>query len=128
MLPLRILVCGDDRVTLQPLAQRLSDEGVKVRITTSLLDFLYRSRLEWDFLLVDMDRLTGQLRGLLPAFRRQFPNLHIVGISTKPAPQPNYPDDNLELDGYLFNLPRPEDLIAGYPWVAANYLSEAEPA
>ncbi len=127
MIRLRILICGRDNLVLKAIAQTLSEEGVKVQTTTSVIDCLYRSSLEWDFLLVDVDRLSENLCGLLPAVHRQFPGLQIVGISTQPSTDIDFLAGRLELDDYLFKFPRPEDLIACFPGVAANYLYQADP-
>jgi len=124
MKSLRVLVCGGDGSTLREVAQRLSDEGVKVETSTRVIDLLCLPNKEWDLLLVDLDGLTSFLRGLLPAVRLQFPNLHMVGISTRSTSDVNFLDYDLDLDGYLFTLPRPEDLIVRLPRVAANYLCD----
>ncbi len=124
MKPLRVLVCGGDGMTLQQVAQRLSDEGVKVETSTRIIDRLCLPDQEWDLLLVDLDALTSFLRGILPAIRLQFPNLNIVGISTRSSLDIGFLSYDLELDDYLFNIPRPEDLIVRFPRVAANYLCD----
>ena len=124
MKPLRVLVCGGDKVTLQQVAQKLSDEGVMVETSTRIIDRLCLPGQEWDLLLVDLDALTSFLRGLLPAIRLQFPNLNIVGLSTRSSMDIGFLSYDLELDDYLFNIPRPEDLIVRFPRVAANYLCD----
>lgn len=124
MKPLKVLVCGGDSLSLQRVAQGLSDEGVKVETSTRIIDHLCRPNQEWDLLLVDLDALTSFLRGLLPAIRLQFPNLSILGISTGSAPDLNFLTYDLELDGYLLDSPKPEDLIVRLPRLAANYLCD----
>jgi hypothetical protein len=125
MKSLQVLVCGGDSLALQRVAQGLCDEGVQVETSTRVIDRLCRPNQEWDLLLIDLDTLTSFLRGLLPAVRLQFPNLSIVGISTGSAPDINFLAHDLELDGYLLSLPKPEDIIVRLPRLAANYLCDA---
>jgi len=125
MKPLRVLVCGGDSRALQKVAQKLSDEGVKVETSTQIIDQLCRPSQEWDLLLVDLDALTSFIRGLLPAIRLQFPNLSILGISDGSISDVSYLAD-LELDGYMLALPKPEDLIVRVPHLAANYLCDTK--
>lgn len=123
MKPFRVLVCGGDKLTLQKVAQRLSDEGVKVETSTRIIDQLCQPNQKYDLLLVDLGALTSYLRGMLPAIRLQFPQLSILGISEGSAPDIGFLSD-LELDGYMLSLPRPEDLIVRVPHLAANYLCD----
>lgn len=123
MKKLRVLVCGGDSLTLQRAARKLSDEGVKVETSIRIIDHLCRPNQEWDLLLVDLSALTSFLRGLLPAVRLQFPNLSILGISDGAVSDIGFLVD-LELDGYMFTLPRPEDLIVRVPRLAADYLCD----
>ena len=124
MKQLRVLVCGGDSVALNQVAQRLCDEGVKVEVSTRVVDQLCRPNSKWDLLLVDLDGLTSFLRGLLPAIRLQFPELSMVGISKSSAPDISYLAYDLEMDGYLLTLPKPEDLIVRLPRLAAKYLCD----
>jgi hypothetical protein len=124
MKSLQVLVCGGDSLALQRVAQGLCDEGVQVETSTRVIDRLCRPNQEWDLLLIDLDALTSFLRGLLPAVRLQFPNLSLVGISTGSAPDINFLAHDLELDGYLLSLPKPEDIIVRLPRLAANYLCD----
>ncbi|MFQ5612199.1 MAG: hypothetical protein ACE5H9_08715 [Anaerolineae bacterium] len=110
MIPPRVLICGANSPALQTIAQVLSEEGVKVRTTISIIDCLYCSDLEWDFLLVDLDRPTRNLLGLLPAIRCQFPDLQVIGVATQSTPDTRLLKNSLELDDYLFRFPRPEDI------------------
>lgn len=125
MKPLRVLVCGGDFQSLEEMAQKLSDDGVKVETTTQLIDQLCRPNQEWDLLLVDINGLTSVLRGLLPAIRLQFPNLIVLGISDGSVSDLGYLSD-VELDGFVLALPKPEDLIVRVPRLAANYLCDAK--
>jgi len=125
MKPLRVLVCGGDNLALQKVAYKLSDEGVQVETSTRIIDELCRPNQEWDLLLVDLDALTSFLRGLLPAIRLQFPNLSILGISDGSISDVSFLAD-LELDGYVLTLPKPEDLIVRVPHLAANYLCDTK--
>ena len=125
---LRVLVCGGNSQALQEVAQRLSDEGVKAETSTQVTDRLCRTDQEWDLLLVDLDAMTSLLRGLLPAIRRQFPYLSMLGIVNGSPLDIGYLSYDLELDGYTFGTPRPEDLIVRLPHLAANYLCDANTA
>lgn len=126
MKPLRILICGGDVRSLQRAAQILTDEGVKVETSTSLIDNLCFSGQEWDFLLIDLDGLTSFLRSLLPTICRRFPNLPIVGISTQPAYDvtPTSLGYGVELDDYIFGSIQLEDLIVRFPHVASKYVCD----
>jgi hypothetical protein len=123
--PLRVLVCGGDFRALEKVAQKLSDEGVKVETTTQIIDQLCRPNQDWDLLLVDVNGLTSILRGLLPAIRLQFPNLSVLGVSDGSVSDFGYLSD-LELDGYILALPKPEDLIVRVPRLAAKYLCDTK--
>lgn len=121
---LRVLVCGGDNLALQQVAHGLSDEGVKVETSTRIIDQLCRPNQEWDLLLVDLDGLTSFLRGLLPAIRMQFPQLSMLGVSKSSTPDIGFLAYDLELDGYMLTLPKPEDLIVRLPRLAANYMCD----
>lgn len=123
---LSVLICGGDGPALERIAQKLAAEGVQVETTTRVIDYLCFSHRKWDFLLVDLDGLTSFLRSLLPAVCRQFPNLPIIGISSRSATDINFLDlgYGLQLDDCLFDIPRPEDLIVRVPQIAANYLCD----
>jgi DNA-binding NtrC family response regulator len=127
MKSLRVLVCGGDSQALQTMAHKLSDEGVKVKTSTHITDQLCCPDQEWDLLLVDLDALTSFLRGLLPAIRRQFPNLSIIGIVNGYPVDISYLSYDFELDGYTFGPPRPEDIIVRLPRLAATYLYDTKP-
>lgn len=122
---LNILVVSSDELTLQQIARRLADEGVRVQTSHRLLDAIATGQ-EWDFLLVDLDGLNSFLRGLLPAVCGAFPNLPLIGISRSREIDVSCleRDYGLSLDGYVFEVPRPEDLIVSFPQVAAKYLCE----
>jgi len=121
---LRVLVCGGNSQALHKVARRLSDEGVRTEISTQITDHLCRPDQEWDLLLVDLDGMTSYLRGLLPAIRRGFPDLSMLGILNGSPPDIGFLSYDLELDGYVFSPPRPEDLIVRLPHLAANYLCD----
>lgn len=124
MRTLSIMVCGGDPRSLQRIAQRLADEGVKVQTTTQLVECLQATHQDWDFLLVDLDGLNSFLRSLLSSLSRRFPGLPIVGISSRAATTHIGLDDDLGLDHCLSEIPRPEDLIVRFPQVAAKYLCD----
>ena len=54
----------------------------------------------------------------------QIPRVHIVGISTRSTTDISFLPSDLVLDGYFPSMPRPEDLIVGFPRVTANYLCD----
>src|SRR5262245_47245311 len=126
MRTLSIMVCGGDPLAVQKIAQRLTDEGVKVQTTTQLVECLQAPQHDWDFLLIDLDGLNSFLRSLLSSLCRRFPNLPIVGISTRAATNNTSPglDEEMGLDHCLSEIPRPEDLIVRFPQVAAKYLCD----
>ena len=126
MKPLRILICGGDVRSLQRTAQALADEGAKIAISTNLIDNLCFSDQEWDFLLIDLDGLTSFLRSLLPTICRRFPNLPIIGVSTRPVSDiiPANLGYGVELDDYIFGSIRLEDLIVRFPHVAEKYVCD----
>jgi hypothetical protein len=125
MKALRVLVCGGDSQAIRMVAQRLSGEGVKAEASTQVTDRLCQPDQEWDLILVDLNALTSLLRGLLPAIRRNFPNLSMLGIVNGSPLDVGYLSYDLELDGYTFGPPWPEDLIVRLPHLAANYLCDA---
>jgi hypothetical protein len=128
MRTLNILICGGDDPALKRIAKTFADEGTTVATSTEVIDSLCFSHKEWDFLLVDLDGLSSFLRSLLPAVCRKFPNLPIVGISTKSAADINTMGlgYGLELDDYLFDTPHTEDLIVRFPQVAAKFLVDTK--
>ena len=77
---------------------------------------------------MDLDGLNSFLRSLLPGLCRSFPNLPIIGISTRSTAGDLLGlNSDLELDACLDKLPRPEDLIVSTPDVAAKYLYDTQP-
>ena len=116
MKSLSILLCGGDAPALQQKAKMLADEGITVQTSTNLIENLCFSREQWDFLLIDLDGLSSFLRSVLPAVSRNFPNLPMIGLSTKTDEDinPLQLGYGLELDDYLFESPRPEDLIVRF--------------
>lgn len=125
MKALRVLVCGGDSQAIQSVAQQLSDAGVQAEASTQVIDRLCQPDQEWDLLVVDLDALSSLLRGLLPAIRRKFPQLSMLGMVNGSPLDIGYLSYDLELDGYMFGPPRPEDLIVRLPCLAANYLCDA---
>ena len=123
---LRVLVCGGDRQALQEVALRLSEEGLEAGTSTQVTDQLFRPDQEWDLLLVDLDSLSSLLRGLLPVIRHQYPNLRMFGVVNGSPLDIGYLSYDLELDGYIFGPPRPEDLIVRLPRLAATFLYDVK--
>ena len=96
--------------------------------STQPVDSLVSNEQDWDCLLVDLDGLNSFLRSLLPSMSNYFPNLPMVGISTKSSPAETLDQGRgLKLDACLNRLPRPEDLIVSFPQVAAKYLCDTSP-
>jgi len=126
MKSLSILLCGGDTPALQRKAKMLAAEGITVKVSTDLINNLCFSQEDWDFLLIDLDGLNSFLRSVLPVVSRNFPNLPMIGLSTKTDENinPLQLGYGLELDDYLFETPRPEDLIVRFPQVAARYLCD----
>ena len=119
---LNILICSSDKQAEQQMAQTLSDEGAKVQTSKHLINSLSSSPQEWDFLLIDLDRMSDFMRSVLLVIRYRYPHLPAIGISKKPAASFNNfgPNHGLVLDAYFTQLPRPTDLIGKFPQVAAK--------
>ncbi len=122
--PLKILVCGGDLLALQRIAQSLLADGVKVKTTTRVIDYLCFSQQEWDILLIDLDGMTSFLKSLLPAIRRRFTQLYMIGVSCRPFPEVDLACYGLKLDDYLCSPLSPEDLIVRLPSLATSYLCD----
>jgi hypothetical protein len=123
MRPLSILICSSDAQAEQQMAKTLTEEGVNVQASNQLIGGLNGVQPDWDFILVDLDGLDTFLRSVLPVIRRRLPTLPAIGVWTKSANDVNrpIPGFSLELDAYLSEIPRPEDLIVSFPHVAAKY-------
>jgi DNA-binding NtrC family response regulator len=119
MRTLNILVCSSDRSAEQRMARRLTGEGTKVQTSNQLMGSVYSSQHNWDFVLIDLDGLDSFLRTVLPIIHRRHPDLPLIGIWTKSSTGINGLglDYGLELDAYLSEIPRPEDLIVNFPQV-----------
>lgn len=118
---LSVLICGADEMAMQRIAQALSDDGVRVKAHHPV-DLLVSSPQSWDFLLIDLDGLTGFVSSLLPKVCRRFRNLPVIGISTKPGYTP--PGNGVKLDACFNKVPRLEDLITLTPQMTAKYLCD----
>jgi hypothetical protein len=129
MKALNILICGGDTFSLKRTAQILADDGVVVETSTGVITDLCFSGQEWDMLLIDLDGLTSFLRSLIPEICRRFPELPVVGISTKTTAGASATASGygFDLDDYLFGIPHPEDLIVRFPRIAAKYLCDTGP-
>ena len=128
MRTLNILVCGSDEPAMKRIATALSDDGVNIETSSQPVNNLISVRQGWDFLLVDLDGLDSFLRTLLPSITCHFPNLPVIGVSTKSSRADTIDLGRvLRLDGCLDRLPRPEDLIVSSPQVAAKYLCDTKP-
>ena len=136
MYPLNVLICSSDTLVEQRMSRTFATGGVKVETSSHLVNGLYVTQQPWDFLFVDLDGLDDFLCRVLPAIRRKYPNLPLIGIRGKSA-RHNFSglglgyglrnDEavpiGLELDAYLSELPRPEELMINFPQVAARYQS-----
>ena len=123
MKSLNILICSSDKQVEQQMAQSLTDEGAKVQTSAHLLNSLRSSRQEWDFLLIDLDRISDFMRSVLLVVRYRFPNVPAIGISSKPTTSFNNfgPNYGLALDAYVPQLPRLADLVGRFPRAVAKY-------
>lgn len=128
MRPLNVLICGGNDLSLHQMAHVLRDDGVKVEISNYPMNQLFSNQTAWDFLLVDLDGLDSVLRNLLPNVIRTYPNLAVVGVSTKTSANDVLNTTRgLRLDACLNRIPRAEDLIVCSPRVAAEYLCDTQP-
>ena len=125
---LNILICSSDDSTMRRMARLLNDKGVRAKTTNRLIDRLCFTQQQWDLLLIDLDGLNSFLRSLLPAVSRKFPNVLRIGISTSGVTDTDILAQGygLDLDAYLTELPRTEDLIVLFPQIAAKYLCDTE--
>ncbi len=126
--PLSVLICGSNETALQQMACSLTDEGVKVQTSKHLIDYIYSFSQEWDFLLIDLDGLNDFLCSLLPAILNTFPHLPRIGISSNSVTNMNSKrwGYNFELDAYLSEVPRPEELLVLFPQVLDKYLCDED--
>ena len=127
---LNILLCGSNEASLQRMARFLNDEGVTIDMSCRLVECLGFLPRHWDFLIVDLDDANSFLRSLLPAFFKKYPDVYRIGVSS----QSESPDAalalslELEMDAYVSELPKVEELIVLFPEVAARYLCDKETA
>lgn len=123
---LNILLCGGDPLALQKIARQMKKEGFNVKIIDPLRDASALAERVWDFLLIDLDGLNSFMRSLLPAINEDFPKLPLIGISHRygVTVEKLIAEMDFELDGYVFGLPHPEDLIVSFPHIAARYLAD----
>ncbi|MBN1994458.1 MAG: hypothetical protein JW953_17300 [Anaerolineae bacterium] len=122
---LNILICSSNERNEQQMARPLIEAGMQVETSDKLIHGLYSSQQLWDFLLIDLEGLDSYLRLILPAVRRKYPNLPVIGIRGKSVGQFSglglgY---ELELDAYLSDIPQPEELIINFPQAATKYQS-----
>ncbi|MCB0181056.1 MAG: hypothetical protein KDI02_18130 [Anaerolineae bacterium] len=123
---LNILLCGGDPLALQKIAHQMRKESLNVKIIDPLRDASAFEEKIWDFLLIDLDGLSSFMRSLLPAINEDFPKLPIIGISHRygVTAEKLIAEMGFELDGYVFGIPHPEDLIVSFPHIAARYLAD----
>lgn len=119
MRSLNILVCSSDLLTEMEMAQDLTQQGVEAQTSHDILDGVYTTPTHWDFVFVDLNGLDRFVCSILPLVRRRLPNLPAIGIRTKPS----FDDHtslacDIELDAYLSEMPRPEELMINFPQVA----------
>ncbi|MFQ5614173.1 MAG: hypothetical protein ACE5H9_18785 [Anaerolineae bacterium] len=98
---LRVLVCGSNSLSLQQIANKLQQAGLEVRTSTQPTDYLCQPESKWDMLFVDLDGVSSFLRGLLPAVRRRFPHLSMVGWADQVGSEIEPLALDMGLDGYL---------------------------
>lgn len=119
---LNVLICGADEPAMQKMAASLAEDGVTATISTHPLDALDSNTRKWDFLIIDLDGLNSFLRSLIPAICHRFPNLPVIGVSTR-SKDITF-GNGLKLHAYLNRTPRIEDLIVIAPRIAAKYLCD----
>lgn len=121
---LNVLICGADESAMQQIAASLAEDGVTIEISNHPIDALDSNARKWDFLLIDLDGLNSFLLSLIPAICHKFPNLPVIGISTKSNTDEISLGGRFKLDAYFHKAPRVEDLIVLAPRVAAKYLCD----
>ena len=126
MATLNVLLCGSDLLALQKIAREMRTQGLNVKLVNPLRDASAFAEKVWDFLLIDLDGLNSFMRSLLPAINEDFPKLPLIGISHRYGVTAEQLIDEVgcELDGYVFGVPRPEDLIVSFPHIAARFLAD----
>jgi hypothetical protein len=127
MRSLNILVCSSDMLTETAMAQDLTQQGVEAQTSHEILDGLYTKPADWDFIFVDLNGLDKFVCSILPVVRRRMPNLPAIGIRTRSSLDVQ---DGLacgiELDAYLSEMPRPEELIMNFPQVMTAHKAELD--
>jgi hypothetical protein len=119
MKPLNVLVCSSDMLTEMEMAQDLTQQGVETQTSHEILDGVFTKPADWDFIFIDLNGLDKFVCSILPVVRRRMPDLPAIGIRT----QSSFDDHaslacGIELDAYLSEMPRPEELIMQFPQVA----------
>ncbi|MFQ5611435.1 MAG: hypothetical protein ACE5H9_04805 [Anaerolineae bacterium] len=117
----RVVLCGGESAKFQKIACALQKAGIEVQISTLVTDCLCQPELTWDLLLIDMDSLTSFLRGLLPAVRRRFPRLGMVGLTDHLSPDKAALAIEFGLDSYLPKSVEPDQLPTIFPYLANRF-------
>lgn len=120
----KVLVCGANSLILHQVAQSLQEAGLDVQTSTRITDRLCQPDLNWDVLLVDLDSLTSCLRGLLPAVRRSFPNLSMVGWVNEVDAKIESLAMDIGLDGYLPKSIEPAQFPRLFPYLARHFVPD----
>ena len=125
MKSLNVLVCSSNMLTEMEMAQDLTKQGVEAQPSHDILDGLYTTPANWDFIFVDLNGLDKFVCSILPVVRRRMPNLPAIGIRTRST----FDDQaslacGIELDAYLSEIPQPEELIMNFPQVITNRKAE----
>jgi DNA-binding NarL/FixJ family response regulator len=102
------------------MAWSLRAVGLDVEISTKVIDYLCEPQLQWDVLLVDLDSTSSFLRGLLPAVRRLFPQLSMVGWVQTVDKKMEYIAVDMGLDGYLPKSIKPTQLPKMLPYLTRH--------
>jgi hypothetical protein len=125
MKTLYALVCSGNMLTEMEMAQDLTQQGVTAQTSHEILDGLYATPADWDFIFVDLNGLDKFVCSILPVVRRRMPHLPAIGIRT----QSTFDDHaslacGIELDAYLSEIPQPEELIMNFPQVITRRKAE----
>jgi len=125
MRSLNVLVCSSNMLTEIEMAQDLTQQGVEAQTSHEILDGVFTKPANWDFIFVDLNGLDKFVCSILPVVRRRMPNLPAIGIRTQSSFDTHSSlACGIELDAYLSEMPRPEELIMNFPQVMSNHKAE----
>ena len=79
----RVLISGDEFPNVQKVTDSLQEMGLQVRTSRWLTDLLEQPYSTWSVVLIDVDGVTNLLREMLPALRRRFSSLTMIGLMSR---------------------------------------------